>query len=633
MSVFLDRWDIEIQFSEGEWTNVTNDVISADTIGVEYGINDNGPTDRVATTGKLTFSLNNSNTNSYGLAGLYSPGYVSCRSGFAPGAIVRLCLTYDGIMRCRFYGRIAPDGIRPSPGIYGSRRTEVTVLDWMNQAGTHELELPAYATNKRIDEVVPLIIANMPLAPLATEYHTGQDTFKSIFDSVGAKTRALSEFQKLALSEYGFIYVRHGKKGQEVLVVEDRNAKITNNTLTNHTIHSSQAGRLLKEDGGYLLTESGDKLILEIGTPSTFADSGVNPDISIGKHFANVVTCTNYPRRYDTEATVLFDQPSYYTIAAQSTITGYKCNYRDPEGGAWHVAGMDMQVPVAGSALMSATTISFGTPNLIIDSTGRLAGFGTGQTININCVGGTGSWNNGDWVIATAGAGTLAIGTAESGNKTLFASGAGSVTTIMRTNPPSDYIMYADTEGIMGTVLTANLTVTANYGANAVEYTLANAATVTGYITKLQARGKGIYLYYPIDYTVQDEASKGSVGSHPLSIEMSYQDQALISKTIAAGELNVLKLARKELDKWYFYANRDENHMMAFMDIDIGDRVHFTETQTALDEDRFIDAVEFDITDGMIIKAGLKTRAPMTYGAWLVGITGATELEVTTILA
>jgi len=627
------NWGIEVQFAgtAGIWTDVTNDVVTADTISCEYGINDNGPTDRVATTGKLTFSLNNSNTNSYQLAGLYSPGNVSCRSGFTSGAPVRLWFQYDDIKHFRFYGRIAPNGIKPSPGIYGARRTEVTVLDWMNQAGTHELELPAYTTNKKINEVVPLIIANMPLVPLATEYHQGQDTFVSIFDSVGAQTRALAEFQKLALSEYGYIYVRHGRAGQEVLVVEDRNAKITNNTVLDIPQHSSQAGYLQKDDGGYLLTDAGDRIILWAGTTGAFTNTGVNPEISIGKHYANIVTCTNYPRKFDTAATVLFDQPSFYTLAAQATVSGYKCNYRDPEGGAWHVAGMDMIPPVAGTMINKAITVSFGTPNLIIDSASRLAGFGTGQTIDINCAGGTGSWNNGKWYVATAGAGTLYIGTAESGNKSIYAANAGSETTIIRTDPASDYVMYSDNEGT-GTDITANLTVTANYGANAVEYTLGNSAATIGYITRLQARGKGIYLYDPIDYTVQDEKSKADVGSHPLSIEMAYQDQALISKTIASGELNVLKLSRQELDKWIFYANRDPYHMMAFLHVDIGDRLHFTETQTALDEDRFIDAVEFEITDGCIIKAGWKTRAPMSYGGWMLGITGASEIGITTVL-
>jgi len=542
MAVYC-TWGIEIQFAgtAGAWTDVTHDVVTADTVSVEYGINDNGPTNRVATTGKLSFTLDNSENNSYSLPGLYSPGYASCRSGFTAGAPVRIWFQYDGIKRYRFYGRIAKDGIKPSPGIYGSRRTEVTVLDWMNQAGTHELDLPTYTTNKRIDEVVPLIVANMPLAPLATDYHTGQDTFVSIFDSVGAKTRALSEFQKLALSEYGYIYVKHGKAGQEVLVVEDRNAKITNNTLSQFT---APVGYLQKDDGGYLLTDDGFKIVLEMGEiDASFSNTGIDPEISLGKHFANQVTCTTYPRKYDTAATVLFDQPSYYTISAGATITGYKCNYRDPLGGAWHVAGKEMISP-------AATT---------------------------------------------------------------------------------DYLMNSDSNG-SATDLTANLAVTAAYGANAVEYTLVNSATVTGYITKLQARGKGIYLYDPIDYTVDDTASKTDTGSQTLSIEMSYQDQALISRTIAAGELNNLKTMRKELDKWSFYANRDSTHMMAFLDIDIGDRVHFVETQTALDEDRFIDAIEFEITDGNVIKAGWKTRAPMTYGVWMVGITGATELGVTTKL-
>jgi len=622
--VNLDNWAIEMQFTTGVWTDITEDVINKSVKG-EYGIRDNGPTDRVASTGRMTFSLNNSESNSLGVSGLYSPGRATCRTGFTSGIPVRARFSGVGLTRTKFYGKIAPDGIKPAPGIYGERKTEVTVLDWMNQAATHELDLPAYTTNKRIEEIVALIVANMPLAPLSVSYAVGNDTFVSVFDTVKSNTRALSEFQKLALSEYGFIYVQPTETSDECLTVENRNAKITGVNLTNIP---QESGCLQSEDVFCLLQENGDEILLDVGEPVTFVDTAIKPEISYGKHLANIVTATNYPRRYDTSATVLFEQQSYYTISAGGSITGYKGSYRDPLGAAQQVAGKNMITPVAGTAVF-ATTISFGTPNLIIDSAAGLAVFAAGATIDINCTGGTGAWNNGSWVVATAGAGTCAIGTAASGNKTFFAAAAGSATTI--TKDPSDYLMNSDSAGT-GTNLTANLAVTATYGVSDVEYTLVNSATVDGYITKLQARGLGIYLYDPIDYKVEDTTSKLDNGSQSLTIDMAYQDQAITSKIVTDAELRNLKSPRQELDKWPFMANRNADNMAAFLSVKIGDRLHFTESQTGFNRDRFIDGIEWELIDGIALKCTWKTREPLTFGVWLVEVAGATELDLTTVL-
>jgi hypothetical protein len=537
--VYLDNWTIEMQFATGVWTDVTEDVINKSVKG-EYGIRDNGPTDRVASTGRMTFSLNNSESNSLGVIGLYSPGRATCRTGFTSGIPVRARFSGVGLTRTKFYGKIAPDGIKPAPGIYGERKTEVTVLDWMNQAATHELDLPAYTTNKRIEQVVALIVANMPLAPLSVQYAVGNDTFVSVFDTVNSKTKALSEFNKLALSEYGFIYVQPTETSDECLTVENRNAKITGITLTNIP---QESGFLQTEEVGYLLQESGDKILLDAAEPVTFTDTAIKPEISYGKHLANIVTATNYPRRYDTSATVLFAQQSYYTIPAGGSITGYKGSYRDPVGAAQQVAGKNMVTPVA----------------------------------------------------------------------------------------TTDYLMNSHNAGT-GTDLTANLAVTATYGVSDVEYTLVSSATVDAYITKLQARGLGIYLYDPIDYKVEDATSKLDNGSQSLSLDMPYQDQALTAKIVTDAEMRNLHHPRHELDKWPFMANRNADNMAAFLSVKIGDRIHFTETQTGLDKDRFIDGIEWELIDGIALKCTWKTREPLTFGVWLVEVAGATELDTTTIL-
>ena len=543
MSVILDSWAIEMQFSAGVWTDVTDDVVISDIIRCEYGISNNSPTDRVARTGRMQYSLDNSTNNSAALAGYYSPGHTNCRSGFETGIPVRIRFTYDYITITKFYGKIAKDGITPTTGIYGERKTKIVVLDWMNQAATHEIFLPEYTTNKRIDEIVPLIVAGMPLAPLATNYMAGNDTFVSVFDTVREKTSVMSEFNKLALSEYGYIYIRH-TDSDEILTVENRNARSSINTdVVTVPLPASECGFLLKEDGGYLLQENDSKLILDVSEQANyFTDTAAGADISYGNNMFNYITVTSYPRKFDTAATVLYSLNSAMSLAAGETrdLVG---NFRDPMGGAWRVAGKTMVSPVS----------------------------------------------------------------------------------------TTDYLMNTLSSG-SGVDKTGSLSVTCTYGANAASYALTNNGTATYYVTKLQARGLGIYLYDPITYTAEDATSQTAHGLQPLNISMTYQDNADTAEYVGAFELLNLRNPRLELDRYPFWANRDGDHMMAFIAVDMGDRIHFTETQTGFDRDRYIDGIQFEVHPNKVVKCIWLTRFVSSLTGWYLGITGSTELDVTTIL-
>jgi hypothetical protein len=530
-----------MQFSPSVWTDITTDVIVADVVRGEYGFADNGPTDRVAKTGRLEFSLNNSDTNSAKLVGYYSPGHNNCRNGFTTGIPVRLRVSFENINRTKFYGRIAKDGIVPDTGLYGTRRTRITVLDWMNQAATHQIYLPEYTTNKRIDEIVPLIVGLMPLAPLATEYNAGVDTFPSVFDTVQEKTTALSEFAKLAQSEYGYIYLKHTVDYDEVLVVEGRNARTALSTeLDKFPLSAEESGYLLADDG-YLLQDNGDRIILNVGTEAYYVDNAIESKVNYGKHMTNYLTTTFHPRKFDTVATVLYSTTSPIFLAAGSSRE-FTANFRDPANLAVNVAGKSMISPVA----------------------------------------------------------------------------------------TTDYWMGTDSAGT-GKTLTANLSVTVNYGANAGSYSISNTGTVDGYAS-LQARGLGIYLYDAVSYISQGTASQASLGLQQMDINMPYQADQDTAETVGIFELLNLQNPRLEMDSWSFYTNTDGYSMLSFLAIEIGDRVHLRESQTGFDFDRYIDGVRFEIYPNNIIKCTWLTRFVSSLTGWFLGIDGSTELGVTTIL-
>lgn len=339
---------IEATFDGTTWTDITNDVLAP--IYFSSGMTGNSVTDRVADVGRCTFQLNNSITNSAHLAGYYSPGHANCRQGFASGLIIRVRIVYQGIYNTKWYGRIAPDGISVDPNTYGPRRTSVIAYDWMYQATAHTLYLTEYTTNKRMDEIIPLVVANMPIAPLSTSYAVGQDTFPSVFDTVRYNTTAMAEFQKVALSELGYIYLNHNSTSDEILVSEDRlfRNNVTSSTLV--PIESALLETLINENGEELVNEDGEALLISEVRNISLDNAMVGIEVTHGANLANRIEVITYPKKIDSAATtVLFTLQSRIKIEAGATISGYRVVYRDPTGGAQKVAGKDMVTPVANT--------------------------------------------------------------------------------------------------------------------------------------------------------------------------------------------------------------------------------------------------------------------------------------------
>jgi len=547
MTARPDYFTIEAAFSKDEfdeniWSDITQDVVTTPVIRCSYGIRDNSVVSRVAGTGTLSFSLDNSKANSAGKPGYYSPGHTNCRAGFSAGIDIRISFTYDGVTVPRFEGKIAKDGIKVDAGRYGQRRTTVTVVDWMNQASTKKLPLPQYTTNKRMDEVVDLILAMMSNQPENKSLDVGLDTFVSVFDTVRDKTTALSEFSKLALSEWGYIYLRHAAANANTLKVEGRESRpdafFSRAKLPTPRVDSWW---LATEDGEALITEDGDYILVDdFFYADFFINTFVNVDYSYGKNTANVITITSYPRKYDTDPVILYTLQSSIKLAAGETrkVSG---TFRDPTGGAPRVAGKNMIAPESGT----------------------------------------------------------------------------------------DYAMFANSDGT-GTNRTADLVVSETYGANGVEYELTNNNVNDSYVTKLQARGYGIYLYDAIKSTYENTGVQDKYGELTLDINMPYQNDPDTAEAIAKFELLNAQISRPQIDSFSFWANQDYRFMLAFMYLDIGSRVTVRESQTGINRDVYIDGVDFEIHGAGLIKVTYRVRPVSAITGWYIGIEGRSEIGVST---
>lgn len=220
-------FEVELQGEGLGWTdlgsNGSGDVLVAG-VTIRHGIDGTGPTDLVATTSLATFALRNDVGNSAGLIGYYSLYHANKRAGWELGINCRIRIIDPAtqIAHERFYGRI--DSIDPAPGVFGPRRVDVTAVGWMDEAARWVL-VPEIGqqVGKRWDEILGAILAQMPRQPPAVDFDPGVETYAYALDTSSASGQsALTEFAKLAASEFGPIY----QKADGTLRAESRHGRL-----------------------------------------------------------------------------------------------------------------------------------------------------------------------------------------------------------------------------------------------------------------------------------------------------------------------------------------------------------------------------------------------------------------------
>jgi hypothetical protein len=530
-------------YLQGKWVDLNAYRLQAAGITGSMGIRGSNPIDRVASTGQLTLVLHNVNN-------LFTPGHANCMSGFQSGMKFRLRLTYEGRTRTRFYGVVPPNGIEIDTTQFMTV-TRVKVLDYMEQMAIHQLDLPTYTTDKRLEQVVALILSNMPIKPLSTSYGTGRSTFKSVFDTLRDKTRAMQEVSKATLSELGYVYIKQTADSDEVLTVENRGFRSGKALAQVSVIDSKTADTRI--------TQAGDTRILQPTTTTVdavFDNNYRGIEVKHAESYYNQVDSKAYPRKVDTSDVVLFSLERPLKIDAYQTVT-MMGRFRDPNQEAQTVAALSTVAPVSGT----------------------------------------------------------------------------------------DYIFNTE-EDESGSNITSDLSVTAVYGANGVDYTLENTGAITGYVTQLQARGKGVYIYRPVEILREDEALVANDGARTLNLDLPYQDDPLQTTDIATALLAKYKQKYTTIQSLTLIANRNDTTIAsntlnypdfllnAFMDLQVGDKVKVKASSVGIEQDCFIQSIDFTITSGDIITYtyGLQDSMYETSGAWILGDSTYGVLGTTTIL-
>jgi hypothetical protein len=179
----------------------------------------------------MTFNIDNSESNSGGKLGYYSPDHVNVRAGWKLGMRVRLKVVYGVITRYKFLGRIS--SIEPVAGMRNSKTVDVAAVDYMDELANYKLQRIPVQGSKTADQLLATVVANMPNAPMATDYTTGPDVYtRGLSSEQDEKTTALAACQKIALSGLDKVYLTGDATAGETLVYRSRHDRIKLTTVT-----------------------------------------------------------------------------------------------------------------------------------------------------------------------------------------------------------------------------------------------------------------------------------------------------------------------------------------------------------------------------------------------------------------
>jgi len=490
----------------GVQTDITEDIISPITF--RHGIGGISQLDRIADVGTMSFTVKNID-NKY-------PDTTIVR-----GARCGLIVTYDEVEVVRWAGKI--ESIIGKNKIGKLPTLDIKVTDYMDLLSGAKLTSQAMVTNKDLYDV---ICATIPSSLIPFKYDMiwnvddGGTVFPTVFDGGKSNSTIYSEFNKLALSGLGYIYIRQG-----LLNPDDNWYKSTlrgeisdsrmNDEYTLSPILSTESGHIESERSELLLAENDDYIVLDERASTDIIEEITDAYVTYGSNVISRFVVKAYPRYVDSGSQVLFELDEPFQIAAGETKTGIQITYSNPhDTTVERVNGFDMVTPVSGL----------------------------------------------------------------------------------------DYKLNSQADGL-GTDLTANLTVTtvnadgnaADFGATGAIYKLV-CVTTGGWVTVLQARGKGIYFQNPVERIIQNWSEVlPYYGLGEYTLDQKYIADITSGEGYATLLAGIEQYPRDRLESVTMIANTTPDLMRAFIYNDVGDLVHITLSDLGFSSAYYIQNVEAKI--------------------------------------
>jgi hypothetical protein len=217
-------------FGGSGWVSVMGDTLDSDPIVLDYGVQGNGPDDRVGSTGTLSFTLNNNANNQAGIVSYYSPLHPNHRAGHALNVPVRLVFEINGQDYHKFLGRLAES--TPEPGRHGAHHVACLAVDLMDDWAANDLPfVPPILQNTGAATAVDFLLTNLSAvapdqAPATKSLETSVDVLPFVFhDPNRKKIREL--IIDAVMSDFGFASFRGGPNSAGNFFFSNRHAPST----------------------------------------------------------------------------------------------------------------------------------------------------------------------------------------------------------------------------------------------------------------------------------------------------------------------------------------------------------------------------------------------------------------------
>jgi hypothetical protein len=482
MAVYPDRTIVE--YHDGtDWVNISRYVV--EDIKWTSGFASPSPDDRLAGLGTLELTLNNVDKLFTPYGGDTARG-LSTLAGWKKGAKVRVRVEIKNKSWTMWVGRVAD--IKSDDGLWGNRRAHVICVDWMDVAARYPMKNSEILTDKTIDQAVEVILGRLSIQPEDTDLDRGKELLPAVFSNVKEKTKALSELNKLVMSELGYGYIL--KDG--TLRIENNEARTGSRGLDKVNVHPDLMTNLELVDGDSFTLTDGELLLLEEAEEVRLTYTAEKLEMETDNNqVLNSVYVRDYPVRTDTSLVTVFSLGSPLAIppGATVTITG---RYTNPSGGS-PISATNLQTPVA----------------------------------------------------------------------------------------TTDYLFNTASNG-SGTNITTDLTVTATYYGDQVEYELTNGNTSLGYVTRLQARGFGIYFDSPIEVYVSDDDAIDEHGDFSIVLDQRYKRDFYAGVAYARSAIELMKDPKSRIIRARFLANINHHQMMASLGVDVGSLISLYDNRSGM---------------------------------------------------
>ena len=158
----------------------------------------------------------------------------------------------------------------------------------------------------------------------------------------------------------------------------------------------------------------------------------------------------------------------------------------------------------------------------------------------------------------------------------------------------TDYLANSARDG-SGADLTSQLTVTASFGGTGVQWTITNPGSQTAYLTRLQARGRGIYDYAQAFLEAGEPAPTQS--RSVLNLDLPYQQSFPRSQDIANRLLGIYDQPVTRVSSITLHAARDDETAALAVKLGLHDLVDVIDEATAVRSRYVIHHVAWRISD------------------------------------